>query len=116
MFTITRIYSDVNGDSRFEDIIMSLQDAGDIGFLSETKKVSGIIFREVEPTYDYNFHNAPQRQYIVLLDGGIEIETSLGEKRIFKTGEVLLAEDTIGKGHRSKNIEPRKRKSLFIIL
>ena len=33
MFTITRIYSDVNGDSRFEDIIMPLQDEGNIGFL-----------------------------------------------------------------------------------
>ncbi len=116
MFTITRIYSDANGDSHFEDITIPLRDEGDIGFLSETSKTSGIIFREVIPAYDYNFHNAPQRQYIVLLDGGIEIETSLGEKRIFKTGEVLLAEDTTGKGHRSKNIENRKRKSLFITL
>ncbi len=116
MFTITRIYSDANGDSHFEDIQIPLTDAGDIGFLSETSEASGIIFREVIPTYDYNFHNAPQRQYIVLLDGGIEIETSLGEKRVFKTGEVLLAEDTTGKGHRSKNIENRKRKSLFITL
>ena len=116
MFTITRIYSDANGDSRFEDIQIPLTDAGNIGFLSETNKASGIIFREVKPTYDYHFHNAPQRQYIVLLDGGIEIETSLGEKRIFKTGEILLAEDTTGKGHRSKNIENKKRKSLFITL
>ena len=116
MFIITRIYSDTNGDSHFEDIQIPMEDAGDIGFLSATKEASGIIFREVKPAYDYHFHNAPQRQYIVLLDGGIEIETSLGEKRIFKTGEVLLAEDTTGKGHRSKNIENRKRKSLFIPL
>ncbi len=116
MFTVTRIYSDANGDSHFEDIEIPLTDAGDIGFLSETNNVSEIIFREVKPTYDYHFHNAPQRQYIVLLDGGIEIETSLGEKRIFNPGEVLLAEDTTGKGHRSKNIENKKRKSLFITL
>lgn len=116
MFTITRIYSDPNGDSHFEDIEILLEDAGDIGFLSATKEALGVIFREVKPSYDYHFHNAPQRQYIVLLDGGIEIETSLGEKRIFNTGEVLLAEDTTGKGHRSKNIENRKRKSLFIPL
>ena len=40
---------------------------------------SGVIFREVEPSYDWNFHVAPQKQYIVLLDGKIEIETSLGK-------------------------------------
>ncbi len=116
MFTITRIYSDANGDSHFEEINIPLKDAGDIGFLSQKSLASGIIFREVKPAYDYHFHNAPQRQYIVLLDGGIEIETSLGEKRIFKTGDILLAEDTTGKGHKSKNIENRKRKSLFITL
>lgn len=116
MFTITRIYSNANGDSQFEDIEVPLQSAGTIGFLSETTCVSGIIFREVEPTYDYNFHNAPQRQYIILLDGGVEIETSSGQKRIFKAGEVLLAEDTSGKGHRSKNVENRTRKSIFITL
>ncbi len=116
MFSITRIYADANGDSHFEDISIPLTDAGDIGFLSEKMPASGIVFRKVIPTYDYTFHNAPSRQYIVLLDGAIEIETSLGEKRIFQPGDVLLAEDTTGKGHRSKNLENKERKSLFITL
>jgi quercetin dioxygenase-like cupin family protein len=69
----------------------------------------------VEP-YDYDFHNAPARQYIALMDGVIEIETSLGDKRIFKQGDVLLAEDITGKGHRSRNIEQAVRSSVFITL
>jgi hypothetical protein len=116
MFPIVRIYSDENGDSRFEDISIPLSDAGEIGKLSEAIPVNAIIFREVEPAYDYNFHNAPQRQYLVLLDGVIEIETSLGVKRQFQAGNVLLLEDTKGKGHRTKNIESRKRRSIFITL
>ena len=59
---------------------------------------TGVVFREVEPTYDYHFHTAPQRQYIILLDGEIEIETSLGERRTFGAGDVLLMEDTAGRG------------------
>ena len=90
--------------------------AGDIGALSATQPVKGIIFREVDPSYDYDFHNAPQRQYIILLDGEIEIETSLGEKKIFKTGDVILAEDTMGKGHKTKNLQSIKRRSIFITL
>lgn len=116
MFTITRIYTDHQGDSQFEDISIPLQDSGDIGSLSELLPASGIIFREVMPTYDYDFHNAPQRQYIILLDGGIEIESSLGIKRTFHAGEVLLMEDTEGKGHKTKNLTPQKRKSIFIPL
>lgn len=115
-FPVTRIYSDENGDSHFEDILIPMNDAGNIGALSEIQPVKGVIFREVEPTYDYDFHNAPQKQYIILLDGGIEIETSLGETRKFDEGEILLVEDTTGKGHRTKNLKPEKRRSIFITL
>lgn len=114
MFPVTRVYSDSNGYSRFEEILIPLQDAGEIGKLSVGLPVSSIIFREVEPSYDYNFHNAPQKQYLILIDGEIEIETSLGETRSFKAGDVLLLEDTEGKGHRTRNLQPIKRKSIFI--
>ena len=114
MFQLTKIYSDSKGDSHFEDVQIPLQEGGTIGMLSNLIPVAGLIFREVEPTYDYDFHKAPQKQYIILLDGEIEIETSLGDKRIFKAGEVLLVEDTEGKGHKTKNLLPVKRRSLFI--
>src|SRR5688572_25768529 len=116
MFKIVKIFSDSNGDSHFEDISIPLIEAGDIGSLSEAIPAKEVIFREVEPTYDYDFHTAPQRQFIILLDGAIEIETSLGEKRTFQAGEVLLMEDTEGKGHKTRNLQPIKRKSIFITL
>ena len=114
MFLITKIYNDQNGDSHFEDLSIKLKDAGPIGFLSEAVPAKEIIFREVSPSYDFDFHNAPQRQYIILLDGEIEIETSLGETRRFKGGDILLVEDTEGKGHKTKNLEAINRKSIFI--
>ena len=116
MFPVTRVFSDSNGDSHFEDLTIPLHEGGSIGSLSEVLPASGIVFREVEPTYDYDFHTAPQKQYIILLDGEIEIETSLGDKRIFKAGDVLLMEDTTGKGHRTRNRQPIKRRSIFITI
>ena len=116
MFQVTRIYSDANGDSHFEDFNILLNDSGPIGLLSDPLKVKEIIFREVEQAYDYDFHNAPQKQYLVLLDGVIEIETSTGEIRHFKAGDILLLEDTTGKGHKTKNLQPIRRKSIFITL
>lgn len=116
MFQITRIFSDSNGESHFEDFEIPLQNKGDIGFLSEDLAVKSIVLREVLPSYDYDFHNAPDRQYIILLDGGVEIETYLGEKRKFETCSILLVEDTVGKGHKTKNLENKTRKSIFIKL
>ena len=116
MFNVTKVYTDENGDSRFGEVEISLNDSGDIGFLSDLIPVEGIVFREVLPAYDFDFHNAPHRQYIILLDGKIEIETSLGEKRTFCAGEILLMEDTHGKGHKTRNLIEQKRMSIFIRL
>ena len=78
----------------------------------------GCLIRANPPEDDYDWHTAPQRQFIVLLDGEIEIEVSSGEprKRIFHGGDVLLMEDTAGRGHRTRNIQPRERRSVFIVL
>ncbi|WP_042722227.1 hypothetical protein [Flavobacterium sp. B17] len=113
---ITKIFSDEKGESHFEDLEIPLIDQGEIGFLSENLEVKKLQFRKVSADYDYDFHHAPQKQYIVLLDGGVEIETSLGEIRQFQNGEILLVEDTTGKGHKTKNLEKRERTSLFIHL
>ncbi|MBK1438522.1 hypothetical protein JHJ32_00855 [Parapedobacter sp. ISTM3] len=113
-FDVTRLYTDEKGDSRFETIRYPLTDAGPIGYLSERYPVREIIFRKVPAGYDYTFHNAPQRQFIVMLDIGVEIETSTGEKRQFQPGEIILVEDTTGKGHRTRNLAPQVRSSLFI--
>jgi quercetin dioxygenase-like cupin family protein len=115
-FLVTRVYADENGESHFQDIYIPLNENGEIGCLSDPQPSKNVIFREVEPSYHYDFHTALQRQYIVLLDGKIQIETSLGDTRIFKTGDVLLVEDIAGKGHRTKNIQPERRRSIFITI
>jgi quercetin dioxygenase-like cupin family protein len=54
-----------------------------------------------------DFHNAPRRQYVVLLAGQMEIETGLGEKRTLTAGDVLVAEDLTGKGHITRSSSER---------
>lgn len=113
-FKVTRVYSDTYGESRFDEVYYPLTDRGPIGSLSDNITVKALKFRKVPSGYN-DMHNAPQRQYVILLDGGVEIEISTGEKRTFQQGEVLLMEDTTGKGHRSSNLEQKERSSLFII-
>ena len=57
-----------------------------------------------EPGSEFNWHTAPQPQYIVYLDGEVEVEVSGGEKRVFKAGDVLLANDLHGMGHVTRTI------------
>ena len=113
---ITRLYTGDDGQSHFEDIEIPLQDHGDIGQLSEIYGVKGVIFRENPGDYHYQWHNAPCRQYIVMLEGSLDVEIGDGSRRIFKPGEILLAEDTTGQGHFSRAVNRQPRKSLFIPL
>ena len=113
---ITRVYSDEQGESHFEDVDMTLKDAGEIGRMSERLPATSIFFRENDANYDYGWHNAPQRQYVLLLDGEIEIEVSSGEKRTFRGGDILLVEDLTGHGHRTRVTNNQPRRSVFVTL
>jgi len=44
-------------------------------------------------------HPAPKRQYFVCVAGSIEMTASDGESRLISIGDVVLVEDTHGKGH-----------------
>jgi len=114
--TIVRLYTGTDGKSHFEDLQVPLKDGGRIGFLSEKIRATGVLFRETGGDYDYDFHTAPRRQYVVNLQGEVEIEVGDGTKRILRSGEVLLAEDTTGQGHISRAVGGKPRKSLFITL
>jgi len=113
---ITRIYTDASGESHFQEVDVALKDAGEIGRLSAKLPAKGIIFRENDADYDYDWHTAPEKQYIILLDGEIEIEVSDGEKRTFRGGEVLLVEDTTGRGHKTRVANNQPRRSVFVTL
>ena len=113
---VLRIYTGPDNKSHFEDVQIPLKDGGKVGFLSELTKASGVLFRETGGDYNYDFHTAPRRQYVVNLEGEVEIEVGDGTKRIVRAGEVLLAEDTTGQGHISRAVAGKPRKSLFITL
>ena len=113
---ITRVYADAGGDSHFDELVIALEDAGEIGRLSQRHPVSALVFRENDADYDYDWHCAPARQYIVLLDGHVEIETSDGDKRRFRGGDIVLVEDVTGRGHRTRSVDNHPRRSLFITI
>lgn len=113
---ITRLYTGTDNESHFEDLEIELKSAGEIGELSEKVNATGIIFRKTSPDYDYDWHNAPQRQYIIMLDGAVDVQVGDGSERRFSTGDILLAEDVTGRGHKSKAVNNEARTSVFVTL
>ena len=113
---ITRIYTGTDGETYFEDVNFPLKDHGMIGFMSDPIDTKSIIFRETAADYDYKWHNAPSRRYMIILEGDVKFTVSSGEERSFFAGDVVLLEDTDGKGHYSQTISNTVRKSIFVLL
>ena len=113
---ITRLYTGDDNHTHFEEVDIPLNDLGDIGTLSERYSATGIIFRTNRPDYDYDWHNAPQRQYVIMLEGEVTIQVSDGEQRTFQTGDIFLLEDTTGPGHKSWHPHHKPRRTIFITL
>jgi quercetin dioxygenase-like cupin family protein len=111
---ITRLYVDEKGESHFQDVEVQFEAPTPSGRVSARQKATGIIFREVPPDYDLDWHPAPRRQYIINLDAGVQLTASDGESRRIKAGEVVLVEDTWGKGHLSKAIDAKLRHCIFV--
>ena len=111
---IHNLYVDESGETHFRDIEVEWVEETRSGKLSERLPATGIIFRQVPPTYDLDWHPAPRRQYIINLDAGVQITASDGESRVIGAGEVLLVEDTTGKGHLSKAVDDKIRHCIFV--
>ena len=112
---ITRIYTGDDAQSHFEEIDIELE-VGAAGLISAPWPAKAVLFREVEGSYDLDFHTAPRRQLVVNLTGSVEIETGDGSVRRLGPGDILLAEDTTGQGHISRAVDGEPRKCLFIPL
>ena len=115
-FRVTRLYTGEDGESHFEDVDVPLIDRGGIGQISQLQGATGVVFRETAGDYDFDFHNAPRRQYVIHLDAAVEIETGDGTKRTLEPGDILLAEDTTGHGHISRAVDGRPSRSIFVTL
>jgi hypothetical protein len=111
---IHNLYTDAQGQSHFRDIEIEWAEERRGSKLSKRLPANGIIFRETQAEHDIDWHTAPRRQYIINLDAGVQITASDGEARVIGAGEVILVEDTTGKGHLSQHVEGKIRHSIFV--
>jgi quercetin dioxygenase-like cupin family protein len=70
-----------------------------------------IEFKETAAHSTFDWHNDPTPQYVITLAGVLEFATVGGETFTILPGDVLLAEDHTGSGHKWRliNDEPWKR-------
>ena len=112
---VHNLYADADGESHFRDIEIELSEPMfGVGLMSKPRPASSIIFRHVPAGTVLDRHNAPRPMYVAVLDGRVEFTASDGEARVLGAGEVLLVEDTAGKGHQSRSLEGPAFRAVFV--
>ena len=112
---IVRLYTGADNESHFEDIDIELNFDGRVE-ASPLQPANGIVFRSAPPSYLSDYHRVSKRQYVITLAGQVEIETGDGTIRRFGPGDVMLAEDTTGRGHITRVVGNQPRRYVFIPL
>ena len=107
-----RIYTGDDGETHFEDLPMP----EGINWTADQQPATGITFRCVESGNFVDWHVAPRRQYVITLQGGVEIGIGDGTVKRFGPGDVLLADDLTGRGHTTKAVGDVPRVSVAIPL
>jgi hypothetical protein len=118
---IWRIWADGAGESHIEQLSRALRP---VDFappappmeVSDLVPASGAHFLRAPVGWDGDFHQAPRRQYIVVLQGRIEARATDGTGFEIGPGDVVLLEDTWGVGHASRVVGDEDWLALVVVL
>ena len=104
-----RLYADQDGESRIEEMHVAFNmavyapPAPAFGVSSPTE-AERFVTVHFPAGWDSEPHPAPRRQLFVMLSGRFQGQTSDGALMDLGPGDVILMEDTTGKGHGARPI------------
>jgi uncharacterized cupin superfamily protein len=101
------LFTGADGRSHVEHIELPL------GAVTLVKKAH---FEETAAGSSRDWHTAPCEQFVITLSGTLEFSTRDGEKFTLRPGDILLASDTSGTGHRWRLIDDQPWRRLYVEL
>jgi hypothetical protein len=115
----TRIATDAAGGSIFEDDEFPVDAVqGAAGMFTGTVPATSAVVYGRHDTWEVGVdpapHNAPRRQWVVVLRGAVEVEVTDGSRRTFAPGDLLRAEDTDGAGHITRPVGETPVEALYL--
>ena len=107
MIRAIKLYTGSDGASHFSE--------GSVA-LDLSSEVTTITFRESPPYSNLDWHDAPQTQYVITLSGTLEFTTRDGETFVIHPGDVLIAADDSGSGHKWRLIDDAPWRRVYVVI
>ena len=106
MIRAYRLYTGTDGNSHVEQ-----------GSITGGKLIDAesIEFKETAAHSSFDWHNDPVPQYVLTLSGVLEFSTVGGETFTIHPGDVLLAVDYTGTGHKWRLVDDAPWKRAYVV-
>ncbi|CAM5783445.1 hypothetical protein ACFOHU_16885 [Ottowia pentelensis] len=121
--TLTELYTSADGRASFRDRVVVLAEGSPVARLSALQASGGWQFRHSPVGFASDFHCTTTPQWLVVLQGRMEIGLRDGSARVFGPGECFYSNDTLPAGasfdpalhgHRSRLLGDEPLVTLFV--
>ena len=104
MIRCVRMWTGEDGDSLFKEGWIDLSEGVRGDSIGEPVAAAALSFQETRSGGSYEWHHDPVPRFVITLSGTLEFQTKSGATFIIRPGDVLLAQDNSGTGHKWKLI------------
>src|ERR1700733_12947589 len=116
MIRCVRLWTGEDRNSHFEEGHIHLEGGQRGDLLSGKLAATSVSFQETVSGGKFAWHDAPVRQLVITLSGTLDFETRGGAHFILHPGDILLAEDTSGGGHKWKLVDQEPWRRVYVVL
>ena len=111
MIRCVRIWTGDDGNSLFEEGFIDLAEGMRDDAVGRPVRARELSFQETRSGGSYEWHKDPVPRFVITLSGTLEFEVKSGATFTIRPGDILLAQDNSGTGHRWRLIgdEPWRR-------
>jgi len=111
MIRCIRLWTGDDGNSLFEEGFIDLAEEMRGDAVGKPVRVVELSFQETRSGGSYEWHQDPVPRFVVTLSGTLEFEVKSGATFTIRPGDILLAQDNSGTGHKWRLIgdEPWRR-------
>lgn len=119
--TYTHLYTDAEGESHFQEKQFEFHPLDDASWgesltFKKLQGVKGASLAKLKKGAEEDWHTAPRKQFIIVIQGAVEITASDGKIVRLVPGSVMLVDDTTGKGHTTKDVGDEEHIALMLPL
>ena len=111
---LIRIFTGDDDQSHFSVGEVEWNETEALNAISKDEQAQTASSEEAAAGASFDWHNAPHRQYVITLSGRLEFESRTGARQVVEPGDILLAEDTSGGGHRWRLVDDQPWRRVYV--